>query len=206
METRDAYNRWAKTYDSVNNKTRDLEGKAIRAVLDGFNGDHFLEIGCGTGKNTHWLAQHCRQLTAVDFSEDMLSVAKQKIKDPKVRFDYADITRPWQWEPADLIACSLVLEHIRDLSFIFEEAAKKLQPGGHFYICELHPYKQLQGSRARFEEEGETLHLEYFIHHISEFMTLALKNGLNCTSLIEWFDQDNHAEMPRLVSFLFRKS
>ena len=205
METRDAYNRWAKTYDSVANKTRDLESIAIRAVLKDIKAGHILEIGCGTGKNTSWLARRAQQLTAVDFSEDMLRLARQKIKEANVAFKQADITHPWTGGPADLIACSLVLEHIHDLDFIFQQAAVKLNPGGHFYICELHPYKQRAGSRARFEEDGETFHLEYFIHHISEYMASAFRQGLTCRSLMEWFDQDK-PERPRLISFLFQKS
>lgn len=205
METRDAYNRWARTYDAVINKTRDLEVKAIRTVLNGLDCHHIIEIGCGTGKNTAWLAEHCRSLTAVDFSEEMLKQARVKITDPKVLFKYADITKTWGHPPADLIACSLVLEHIEDIDFIFRQAALNLTKGGQFYICELHPYKQLQGSRARFEESGDTFHLEYFIHHISEYMACATKNGFSCSSLLEWFDHEGQAEIPRLVSYLFDK-
>lgn len=206
MHTRDAYNRWAKTYDTVVNKTRDLEAKAIRTVLEDFHCRHILEIGCGTGKNTPWLAGQCDTLTAIDFSAEMLGQAKEKIRTPKVVFQQADITKSWNMPGSDLIACSLVLEHIQDLDFIFQQAAANLSAGGKFYICELHPYKQLQGSRAKFEEEGQTLHLEYFVHHISEFMSAAFKNQFTCSSLLEWFDSGERGEIPRLVSYLFSKA
>lgn len=203
--TGDAYNRWSKSYDIVDNKTRDLEAKTIRTVLNEISCQHIIEIGCGTGKNTSWLAQHCQRLTAIDFSEEMLKQAKEKIKDPKIEFQHADITIPWRMDPADLISCSLVLEHIDDLSFIFEQAALSLTSGGQFYICELHPYKQMQGSRARFEEGDTTIHLEYFVHHISEYMAAAFDNGFTCISLLEWFDNNHKDSVPRLVSYLFRK-
>lgn len=108
-------------------------------------------------------------------------------------------------DPAELISCSLVLEHISDLPFIFEQAALSLASGGHFYICELHPYKQMQGSRARFEEGETTINLEYFVHHISEYIAAAFNNNFACTSLLEWFDNDHREGVPRLVSYLFRK-
>jgi ubiquinone/menaquinone biosynthesis C-methylase UbiE len=206
MKTREAYDRWAKTYDSVPNKTRDLEEKAIRTVLENIQCKQILEIGCGTGKNTSWLANHCEKLTAVDFSPEMLKEAQGKVKNPKVNFQQADITQPWETPAADLITCSLVLEHIENLDFIFQQAASKLNDGGHFFICELHPYKQLQGSRAKFEEGGQTLHLEYFVHHISEYMSTALTYQFTCSSLLEWFDSENPGEMPRLVSYLFSKT
>lgn len=205
MDTGDAYDKWSHSYDHVGNKTRDLEGKAIRLVLAGIYCRHILELGCGTGKNTGWLTGHCEVLTAFDFSEGMLEQAKQKTDSSKVTFRLADITRPWIVKPADLICCSLVLEHIEDLDFIFREAAGILEKDGQFYICELHPYRQLQGARARFEHEGSTVHLEYFVHHFSDYMNAALRNGFICVDLQEWFDGEQHQEMPRLISYLFRK-
>lgn len=198
MQTKDAYNNWSEIYDSVENKTRDLEAKELRSVLNNIQVDRILEIGCGTGKNTGWLVENCNQLTAVDFSNKMLQLAKQKIKNNKVVFTEADITKPWAFSKADLITCSLVLEHIEDLGFIFNQAASKLSKDGLFYIGELHPYKQLQGSRAKFEQEGTVLHLEYFIHHISNYLEAAKETGFICNDLQEWFDGEGTV-VPRLV-------
>jgi ubiquinone/menaquinone biosynthesis C-methylase UbiE len=205
MDTQQAYNHWAHSYDTDENKTRDLEEKAGRIVLEGADFTYTLEIGCGTGKNTAWLVQRAQSLTAVDFSEEMLKLARQKVAAPHLAYRQADITQPWNFGSATLITFSLVLEHIQDISFIFEQAAKTLAPGGRVYICELHPYKQLQGSRARFEHGGQLVQLEYFVHHVSEFFSAARKAGLQCEHLDEWFDSDDHTTVPRLVSFLFRK-
>ena len=205
MQTKDAYNDWAKTYDSVTNPTRDLEAKAIRTVLKKVIVDKILELGCGTGKNTEWLAQKSKQLTAVDYSVEMQKIAREKITNTNVLFEQADITLPWNFEKANLITCSLVLEHIENITFVFEQASKYLATNGLFYICELHPFKQLLGSRAKFEKEGTLQHLEYFIHHLSDFFDAAVKNNFVCEQMREWFDEDDKSQMPRLVSFLFRR-
>jgi ubiquinone/menaquinone biosynthesis C-methylase UbiE len=205
MNTKDAYNQWATTYDSVINKTRDLEGKAMRILLQSVKVPGIIEVGCGTGKNTPWLASKCESLTAVDFSEEMMLLAKEKVNDPKVTFLQADITHEWKFEKADLICFSLVLEHIKDLYFVFDQASRTLQPGGRLYINELHPYKQLQGSRAKFEKEGELLHLEYFIHQVSDYFDAATRHGFICEDLQEWFDGEDRNDIPRLLSFSFRK-
>ncbi len=205
MQTQDAYNNWAKTYDSVTNPTRDLEAKAIRILLEHEAPDHLLEIGCGTGKNTDWLVNKCKQLTAIDFSQEMLNIAREKITDNKVHFKQADITKPWRFDKANLITCSLVLEHIQNLPFIFEQAVTVLETGGKFYIAELHPYKQLQGSRAKFEQDGSLLHLEFFVHHISDYLHAARSNNFVCDYLEEWFDTNDRNQIPRLVSYIFRK-
>ncbi len=204
IETKDAYNEWAQTYDQVINPTRDMESKAIREVLSGVKVKHILEIGCGTGKNTEWLADRCDHLTAVDFSKEMLKVALEKNRNNKVTFKQADITQPWGFEKADLICCSLVLEHIKDIFFIFSQAASCLNPKGSFYICELHPFKQLSGSRAKFEKDGSLVQLDYYIHHITDFHSSAIQNGFFSEEIMEWFD-DAERQQPRLVSFLFSK-
>ncbi|MEJ7678641.1 MAG: methyltransferase domain-containing protein [Segetibacter sp.] len=66
MDTRQAYNTWASQYDTNDNKTRDLEGQALRSSLADISFNSCLEIGCGTGKNTEWLIQKAKQVTAID--------------------------------------------------------------------------------------------------------------------------------------------
>lgn len=205
MNTEQAYNQWARTYDTDPNKTRDLEQVAARRLLAGADFSTVLEIGCGTGKNTTWLAENAGTVTAADFSEEMMKRARAKTASAHVRFVTADLTQPWMFDPATLIVCSLVLEHIDNLDFIFEQAARTLEPGGWFYVCELHPYKQLQGSRARFEQGDQTVHLEYFVHHVSDFFSAAQKHGLTCLRLEEWFDDTDRNTTPRLVSFVFQR-
>lgn len=208
MDTRTLYNQWSATYDDVENKTRDLEkeaGQQILCSLPPF--ENVLELGCGTGKNTAWLSQKATRLLAVDLSEEMMTKAKEKVIAPHVVFQQADITKPWKFvqEKVDLITCSLILEHIEDLPFIFEQASGVLQSGGRFYICELHPYKQYSGSKARFET-GEGLQvLQCFVHHASDYFEAAATNGFSCDKLDEWFDGNDRNKPPRLISFLFRK-
>lgn len=205
MDTRKAYDQWSATYDTVVNKTRDLELVAVQQVLSKTDFSKVLEIGCGTGKNTGWISKRTNDLTAVDFSEEMLKIARQKIKGDHVKFLACDLTLPWNFDKSSLIICSLVLEHIENIEFIFEQADKTLDENGCFYICELHPYKQQEGSRAKFEQGDKLIELEYFIHHISDFLMGAFKNGFQCIDIKEWFDENNRLTTPRLVSFLFQK-
>jgi len=202
-----AYNSWADNYDAVENKTRDLEKIAAKQTLDKYSYTTVVELGCGTGKNTEWLAEKANSITGLDFSPEMLLKAKKKIKLDKVRFLQADLTRPWDIKDnyADLISCSLTLEHISDLNFIFSEGFKKLKPEGKFFICELHPFKQYTGSKAKFENENGITELEVFTHHVSEYVKAAINNGFKILELKEWFDNDDKTGIPRLISFVFEK-
>ncbi len=208
MSIQKAYNNWAASYDTIINKTRDLEAIAIKHILKNINSTSVLEIGCGTGKNTAWLATQTPLLIAADFSVEMLAKAKEKINLPHVSFVQMDITKPWHFaqNSFSLVTTSLVLEHIADLTFVFAEAYKVLQPNGFFYIGELHPFKQYRGSKARFETENGTFVLECFTHHISNFFSAAQSMGFSCHQLNEWFDDDDKNNTPRILTMLFKKN
>ena len=208
MNTQQAYNQWAAQYDTNLNRTRDLEGKALREMLSPISIDQCLEIGCGTGKNTEWLIKKAKHITAVDLSENMLAKAKEKITSGNVRFLQADITKPWSFgtEAYDLVTFSLVLEHIRDLELVFKETATVLKPGGYVYIGELHPFKQYSGSKARFETEQGLQVVECFNHHVSDFIQGAKHFGLATVEMNEYFDDDNRNEVPRILTLLLKKN
>ena len=207
MTIKESYNSWADSYDKMKNKTRDLEKTAAKTTLTNYKFNNAIELGCGTGKNTQWLVGRTKQLIAVDFSEEMISKAKKKIKSDKVNFLELDITKPWKIKSnsADLISCSLVLEHISNLNFIFKEAQKKLKAKGIFYICELHPFKQYLGSKAKYKTESGTIELEVYFHNVSEYINSALKNSFKLLELKEWFDAGDKTAPPRLISFVFEK-
>lgn len=207
MSTQRMYDRWSETYDSVENPTRDLEKQACELVLSKVSFENVIEIGSGTGKNTSWLASRGRHVTSVDLSAEMQAVAKAKVTAGNVEFVQGDIRGPWSFlsEKADLITCSLVLEHIKDLGHVFDEAYDHLTPGGHFYVCELHPFKQYTGSKARFESAEGLQVLDCHTHHISDYGDAGTENGFSINRIDEWFDNDDRSQIPRLISFLFKR-
>lgn len=208
MNVKEAYNQWAEQYDSNDNRTRDLEGIAMRDAIQKLSFTNCLEIGCGTGKNTASLLAKANAVTAVDMSPEMLAKAKAKIVSNKITFHQADITQSWSFAKTgyDLITFSLVLEHIENLQHIFREAVQVLSPGGHIYIGELHPFKQYTGSKARFETDAGTTVVTCFNHHISDFTQHAKAFGLSVVDVNEYFDNDDHHNMPRILVITLRKN
>ena len=208
MNIQKAYNEWSDSYDADNNLTRDLDQQVTREALANLHFNSILEIGCGTGKNTAFLAQIGDSVHALDFSDGMIEKAKEKVRGQNVRFSVADITSRWPSNDGefDLVVCNLVLEHIADLTFIFSEAARVLQNKGSFFVNELHPFKQYEGSQARFYSGSETIEVDAFVHHISEFTNAAITNGLMLVKLNEYWHNDDQNKPPRLISFLFKKA
>lgn len=208
MSIEKAYNIWAHQYDTNLNKTRDLDKKSTIETLNKFDFSIVIELGCGTGKNTSFLLKKADGIIGLDFSQEMLNKAKDKIKDKRVKFWKADLTAEWNIENnyADLITCSLVLEHIEKLNFVFSQAYKKLKDGGLFFISELHPFKQYSGSKAKFETENGIQELKTYVHHFSDYLEVANENGFELQELKEWFDEEDKSGIPRLIGITLRKS
>ena len=202
MSIENAYDIWAHQYDTNVNRTRDLDKKCTIETLNNLVFKNVLELGCGTGKNTELLLNKAEKIIGLDFSQEMLNKAKEKISDKRVTFKKADLTKDWKIENnfADLITSSLTLEHIKNLDHIFSQANQKLNKNGLFFISELHSFKQYSGSKAKYETENGTEELEVYVHHISEYIDDAKNNGFQLIELKEWFDENSENEIPRLIS------
>jgi ubiquinone/menaquinone biosynthesis C-methylase UbiE len=208
VSIQDAYNRWSATYDLDRNLTRDLDEAVTRQTLANLRCQSILELAGGTGKNTGLLAELGQRVYALDFSEGMLNKAKAKLPSGNVIFGVADISAPWPCknQSIDLIVCNLVLEHIADLPFVFAEAFRTLIHGGRFFICELHPFRQYQGTQAQFQDQQGRTEIPAFVHHLSDYIHAANTNSLTLESLNEWWHEDDRDKPPRLLSLMLMKS
>lgn len=207
MKVEQAYTEWAATYDQDRNLTRDTDEVVTRETLKDSHFKSILEIGCGTGKNTAFLASIAERVQALDLSEAMLAKARNKLSCENVTFTVADIRERWPCTESsfDLVTCNLVLEHVADLSFVFAEVARVLTAGGQFFISELHPFRQYQGVQAHFTRGNQTKRIPAFVHHISDFLEAAATNQLTLSQMKEWWHEEDQNKFPRLITFMFRR-
>src|SRR5947207_3112602 len=61
---RTGYDRWALVYDHDGNPLVALEAPFVRAAVGDVRGQAVLDLGCGTGRHTFWLAQSGAAVTA----------------------------------------------------------------------------------------------------------------------------------------------
>jgi ubiquinone/menaquinone biosynthesis C-methylase UbiE len=207
-----AYDSWSASYDDDRNLTRDLDAYVLRQAPLGVDGADVLELGCGTGKNTVWLAEHARSVVALDFSGGMLARANERIgAAPHVRFVEQDLRTRWTIpdESVDAVIGNLVLEHVAELAPVYAEAARVLRRGGRLWLCELHPERQRRGGQAHFTDagSGEIVHVAAHLHTVSEYVNGGIAAGLELRRLGEWVE-DGAADgvPPRLLSVLFHRA
>ncbi len=204
-----AYDRWSQTYDSDPNRTRERAAALLREQPLALAGREVLEIGCGTGFNTQFLAERASSMVALDFSPGMLAKARERVSAAHVQFIEHDLRRPWPIAggSADLIVAMLVLEHVERLEPFFTESARVLRPGGEVFLCELHPMRQLGGSQAQLRNPGtgEVERITAYLHDVSEYVNEGLGAGLDLIELGEPRDPGSaRQEPPRLVSVRLR--
>ena len=204
-----AYNDWAETYDIDQNRTRDLAAETLRQVDLDLKGRRVVEVGCGTGRNTAWLRERAAEIVGLDFSEAMLARARIRVNDPRVRFIQHDACAPWPLadSSADVVIAMLILEHVEHLQIVFAEAARVVAAGGQFFVCELHPMRQLAGGQAQFSntKTGARTRVPAFLHDVSDYVNAGLTAEFELQHLGEWRDADGEANsQPRLLSLLFR--
>jgi ubiquinone/menaquinone biosynthesis C-methylase UbiE len=211
-EIASAYNDWAETYDTDPNRTRDLAAQVLSQANLNFADRNVIEVGCGTGRNTEWLARPAAGasgIVALDFSEEMLTRARDRVRDPRVRFVQHDIRNTWPVPDAsaDVVIAMLILEHVEMVEPVFAEAARTLRPHGELFICELHPMRQLLGGQAQFNNArtGEHHRVPAFLHDVSDYVNAGLTLGFDLASLGEWRELEAPRSVaPRLLTLLFR--
>lgn len=93
----------------------------------------WLDIGCGTGALTETILRRANpaQVDGLDPSEGYLALAREQVRDPRVRFEIGDARHlPVDSARYDAIVSALVLNFIPDLPTAMAEMARAARPGG----------------------------------------------------------------------------
>jgi SAM-dependent methyltransferase len=103
----------------------------IELIFVGFSEGHFdrgLELGCGSGANSRYLARYCKSLVALEYDESKLRTPD----DTAITFITGDAQHLSQFEEAemDLVFSSNLLEHLPDLARCLAECKRIVKKGG----------------------------------------------------------------------------
>ena len=120
------------------------------------SGGKILDLGCGTGRDSRWFSEKGFDVTGVDFSKEMLKIAKRIA--PKAKFILQDISRLEIKEKFDGVWCSFVLLHSRkkDIFSILKKIRRLLKKNGVLFVA------TREGAGERIEPEHLNKKLKMF--------------------------------------------
>ena len=127
----------AKTYDLHARPQQSLAERVLGLLPSSYHPQSILELGAGTGLLTSMLTERFPDtpLEAVDLSEEMLAVARQKLADySQISWTVADAQSYSLPSPVSLIISSAALHWVTHPQKTFEMIFKNLQPGGFFAL------------------------------------------------------------------------
>jgi len=117
-----------------------LEQRILGPLLPPLVDRDVVDLGCGTGR---WLkalqGAGARSLLGMDFSPEMLRVAKSKLA------GVADLacadcgSASLEANSADVILANFVLSYVENVTGLVETASRALRPGGSIFITDIHP-------------------------------------------------------------------
>ena len=110
-------------------------------LLPAVAGARVLDLACGQGRMSRYLARRGADVLGVDVSAAMLD--KARATGPSgITYLRADVTRAptwWDGRPFDGCTCELALMDIDDLAGALATVAAVLRPGGWFVASVMHP-------------------------------------------------------------------
>ncbi len=137
FDVKEGYNIWSESYEE--NPLLKVNGRILKRIIPRkLKGKRILDIGCGTGIWAEYFYRKGAEVYGIDISEKMLEMARKRV--PKGKFYLGDVTKiPFQNEFFDIVFCSLVLSHVKDLKKAIREIHRVLEKNGILIISDMHP-------------------------------------------------------------------
>ena len=189
VSVQEGYALWAASYDQEKNGLIFLEERQVERLLAQLSFSRVLDVGTGTGRHALKLARRGANVTAIDQSPEMLSVARQAAQREGLAIDFhlisLDDGLPFEAHQFDLLICALMLSHVPGLAHAVQEFARVLQAGGHLLITDFHPVHIIYGWNTAFRRAGVLYHLPTVGHSRDDYLEAITASGLRILEVAE---------------------
>lgn len=132
-------------------------------------GEATADVGCGSGRDTHWLHQAGFPIVGYDGSEGMLAGARQRYPDGDFRSAFLPNLAEIPSAAYRNVLCSFVLMHLpkAELPIAIHNLARILKPEGRLLVA-------FRPSKAQSEREADgRLFTPISLSEMTEWMTAA---------------------------------
>src|SRR6516162_2008449 len=123
----------AETYDRLSSDRQFEGGKRIVERLGLEEGARVLDVGCGTGRLAHWIAERVGvtgTVTGIDPLEERIHIARSRGGNVRFEVGQAEDLRAFEDASFDAVCMSAVLHWVTDKAKALAEVRRVLRPGG----------------------------------------------------------------------------
>ena len=159
----EAYTGFAQVYDTfMDNVPYDEWGEYLVSLLKKYGVDDglVLDMGCGTGAMTRYLDAHHYDMTGIDISEEMLSIAREK-SSPDILYLLQDMREFELYGTMRAVvsicdSMNYILEE-DELCQVFSLVNNYLDPGGIFIfdLNTVYKYQEILGEQTIAEDRED---------------------------------------------------
>ena len=159
LESKEGYNLYAAQYNNDVVYLNTFEENKVLEFMGNLTNKTALDLGCGTGRLIQDLLNSGADVTAIDVSEEMINIAKNKF--PKIKTEIADVNKlPFKDGSFDFVVASFLIVHLRDLTTTFDEVYRILKDGGEFVLTNIN-----QRKAPKLElKNGNTIVIQSYYH------------------------------------------
>lgn len=158
-------------------------GEDLLQLLNPKQGEHILDLGCGTGQLTEKIATSAAVVMGIDNAPAMISKAKQNY--PHLRFDVADGRNFQVEQPLDAVFSNAALHWIKEPDAVINCVHQALKPGGRF-VAEFGGKGNVQAITTALETALEQIGISqpqalnpWYYPSIGEYATRLEKHGFD---------------------------
>lgn len=157
-------------------------------------GDHILDLGCGSGRDSLFFKQNGYQVTALDGSEEMVKLSSRLINQPVLHLRFQEIEFH---EAFDAVWACASLLHVNDeeINDVVVRIIRSLKSGGVFY------------SSFKYGDKEEEREGRYFRYHNEESFEKLIQNHneLEIITMYKTVDARKDREDEYWLNVLLRK-
>ncbi|MFJ1752892.1 class I SAM-dependent DNA methyltransferase [Kitasatospora sp. NPDC088134] len=216
VDVRTGYAGWVDSYERTVEDAMDVDVLARLTAPRWDAAATAVDLGCGTGRTGAWLrARGVGAVDGVDLTPEMLARARER--GAHRRLTEGDLAATGlDADSYDLAACSLVDEHLADLTPLYREAHRLVRPGGLFVLVGLHPlFIMSAGMPTHYDGPDGPVAITTHVHLVSDHVTAALGAGWQLAELREevvgeqWIalkpKWERHRGRPVSAAYVWRK-